>query len=699
MRALFYRLVTAFCAGSLIALGTVPNVYADTTTAVALDALSPGAEHRRATRVIVDLLRRFHYRKVALDDSLSEQIFTRYLENLDPNRSFFLASDIEDFSRYRARLDDSLRYGHLEPAFEIFKRMRQRSDERIKFSHALLETETFDFTRDENYRFDREEAPWATTAAALDEIWRKRVKSDVLDLMLNGKAPEDIKDVLRKRYDRLGRRIDQLHANDVFQYFINAYTVSIEPHTAYFSPRASENFKIRMSLSLEGIGAALQTENEHTVVRRIIKGGPADLSGNLQIDDRIVGVGQGAEAEAVDVVGWRLEDVVDLIRGPKGSVVFLQVLRKGIPPGSPPDSITLTREKIKLEERAAQKSILEPVNAGDNRIGVIELPTFYLDTAGRARGDANYRSTTRDVRRLVKELEADNVHGIVIDLRGNSGGSLVEATELTGIFIDSGPVVQIRDSSGRIQVNEDKDAGVAYDGPLSVLVDRRSASASEIFAGAIQDYRRGLIIGEPTFGKGTVQNLFDLDRRGGLGQLKVTIAQFFRVSGEGTQHRGVVPDIIFPTADSMEDEGERSLDNALPWASVEPARFEPSRAGAYSIGELRDRHLQRVKNSSAFEALLGEAADRRENRKLDTVSLVESVRRKEFEERENRRKARVRALRVARGLPPEAPTEANDEEKKREEDALDVLLQEAGAIMRDYVTPSARAAMNQRATN
>ncbi|MCH9675050.1 MAG: carboxy terminal-processing peptidase [Gammaproteobacteria bacterium] len=685
MKPVTFGFAIALLVGPLFGLSLAS---ANTAPAVSIDALAPGAEHRRATRVIVDLLRRFHYRKVSLDDALSEQIFDRYFESLDPNRSFFLAADIAEFSRYRSRLDDSLRYGHLEPAFEIFKRMRQRSEDRIAYAQSLLESEKFDFTRDESYRFDREDAPWAKTVDELNELWRKRVKSDVLDLMLNGKEPSEIKDVLRKRYERLGRRIDQLQANDVFQYFINAYTVSIEPHTAYFSPRASENFRIRMSLSLEGIGAALQTENDNTVVRRIIKGGPADLSGQLKIEDRIVGVAQGEEAETVDVVGWRLEDVVDLIRGPKGSVVRLSVLRKGTPPGSPADSIMLTREKIKLEERAAQKSILDATKPGDAKIGVIELPTFYLDTAGRARGDANYRSTTRDVRRLANELKAEGVDGIVIDLRGNSGGSLVEATELTGIFIDSGPVVQIRDSTGRIQINEDKDAGVAYDGPLAVLVDRRSASASEIFAGAIQDYRRGLIIGEPTFGKGTVQNLFDLDRRGGLGQLKVTIAQFFRVSGDGTQHRGVVPDIIFPTADSIEDEGERSLENALPWAAVAPANFNPSPTVRYSLNDLRDNHLVRVDGNEAFNALLGEANERRDTRQLHSVSLVERVRKKEFEERTKRREDRVKALRVAQGLPAVAP---EDEDPN---DAPDILLEEAAAIMRDYIGPSARAAMN-----
>ncbi|MEM7255147.1 MAG: carboxy terminal-processing peptidase [Pseudomonadota bacterium] len=682
------RIVASLSASALLLLSAfalTPTATANTPE-VSADSLLPGAEHRRATRVIVDLLRRFHYRKVSLDDSLSEQIFERYIESLDPNRNFFLASDIEAFQRYRTRLDDSLRYGHLEPAFDIFKTMRERSAERIATAQRLLEQSTFDFSVDEQYQFDRTEAPWAQTSAELDELWRKRVKNDILDLRLSGKNPDEITDLLQQRYARLGRRVKQLKPNDVFQYFINAYTVSIEPHTAYFSPRASENFKIRMSLSLEGIGAALQTENEHTVVRRIIKGGPADLSGDLQVDDRIVGVGQ-AESEPVDVVGWRLEDVVDRIRGPKGSVVKLQVLRKGNPPGSPPELVTLTRDKIKLEERAAQKSILEPTTPGGARIGVVELPTFYLDSVGRARGDPNYRSTTRDVRRLIGELRAEGVDGIMIDLRGNSGGSLVEATDLTGIFIDTGPVVQIRDSAGRIQVNADDDAGVAYDGPLAVLVDRRSASASEIFAGAIQDYRRGLIIGEPTFGKGTVQNLFDLDRRGGLGQLKVTIAQFFRVSGEGTQHRGVVPDIVFPTAEMLDDEGERSLDNALPWAQVDATKFSPVQTSPYALNNLRDRHLARVKSNPAFGLLKDEAEERREARNLDSVSLREATRKQEYEERERERADRVKMIRELRGLPADGSEDNADE-------GPDFLLQEAGEVMRDYIAPLTRSAMN-----
>lgn len=675
---------------------------------VPLDELKPSAAHKRATRVILDLMRRYHYRKVSVDDALSERMLQRYLKSLDPNRSFFLASDIEGFDTYRSELDDALRHANLAPAFVVFKRFRQRMLERAQAAVKLLDYE-FDFNRNETYQFGREEAPWATTANALDELWRKRVKNDILELRLAGRKADEIRDTLTQRYARMGRRITQLNANDVYQFFVNAYTVSIEPHTAYFSPRTSENFKIRMSLSLEGIGAALQTENEFTVVRRIIRGGPADLSKQLQIGDRVVGVSQGDEGKLVDVISWRLEDVVDLIRGPKNSTVRLQLLPAEALPGDPTKTISLIRDKINLEERAAKRSVIELGEGNDAvKVGVITVPTFYLDSTGRARGVPNYRSTTRDVRRLVKELQAEQVAGIVVDLRGNSGGSLVEATELTGLFIESGPVVQIKDARGRTQVTQDPDPLIAYRGPLAVLVDRGSASASEIFSAAIQDYHRGVILGEPTFGKGTVQNLFDLDRRGGLGQLKVTIAQFFRINGEGTQHRGVVPDIVFPTARDAKSQGERGLDNALPWASIKPASYKPvvSRQADYSQARLL--HQQRVRQSPQFQLLLEEIASAERFNGIDTISLLEEERKREWEQRKSERESREKRLRQTLGQPEPKPTgdsapsaggpptpsqSAPDEPEGAGEgndgDRKDILLQEAARILVDIFAKSA----------
>ncbi|MED5228361.1 MAG: S41 family peptidase, partial [Pseudomonadota bacterium] len=427
--------------------------------------------------------------------------------------------------------------------------------------------------------FNRSTSPWPTDQAQLDDIWRRRVKNDYLSLKLAGQPHDDILKTLGNRYRQLSRRTKQITSTDVFETFVNAYIASVEPHTSYFSPRSTENFKIRMSLSLEGIGAVLQTENEYTVVRRVVAGGPAELSQLLNAGDRIIGVGQNKERPLVDVIGWRLDDVVDLIRGPKNTVVRLRILPLQEGPDASGRIISIVRDTIRLEEQAAQKSVIS-VERDDHvyRMGVIDLPTFYVDFDGRSSGKTDYRSTTRDVARLVKELQAENTDGLIIDLRGNGGGALTEATTLTGLFIEQGPIVQVKNAKGRIEIKRDSDPTIVYRGTLAVLVDGNSASASEIFAGAIQDYGRGIVIGEPTYGKGTVQNLVDLDRYARnkdekLGQLKFTIAQFFRINGDSTQHRGVVPDILLPTARDDAERGERGLENALPWQQVAPTRY------------------------------------------------------------------------------------------------------------------------------
>ncbi len=658
----------------------------------------PTPEQKRATGLITHFITRYHYKKTPLDDALSATILERYLESLDPNRSYFLTEDLAAFAAYKNSLDDSLRKANLEPAFEIFRLFRKRLAERMSYTLSLLDRD-FNFEIDEDYGFDRSEAPWPADRAELDEIWRKRVKNDVLGLRLTGKSENEIRETLRKRYERLARRTDQLNAEDIYQLFMNAYTISVEPHTAYFSPHTSENFKIRMSLSLEGIGAELQSENEHTVVRRIIPGGPADQSDQLQAEDRIIGVAQEENGASVDVIGWRLDDVVDLIRGPKGSVVRLQILPKGTTPEGPTKVITLVRNKIKLEEQAAQKSMIEsPLGEASARIGVIDIPTFYMDFAARARGDEDYRSTTRDVRRLLAELEDEGVDGIIIDLRGNGGGSLAEATELTGLFIESGPIVQVKDASGRIQVNQDPDPGIAYAGPLAVLVDRHSASASEIFAGAIQDYRRGIVIGEPTYGKGTVQSLVDLDRyaersQTGLGQLKVTIAQFFRINGGSTQHRGIVPDIVFPTAFDSADQGERALKNALPWATVQPAKFMPRTEFGDALAGARARHENRIKTDPGFRYLLAEARSEQEVTDTKRVTLLETRRRMERNTNEKARQERENQFRIALGLEPLGEDEANGEQdetngeqdEEHDERLSDILLNETAHILADLI--------------
>ncbi len=655
--------------------------FSGASAALAPSEIAATAEQRRATSLIVQLMANYHYRKLPLDDALSVTLLERYVDSLDPNRSLFMQSDIDKFYSDRHRMDDFLIHARLEPAFDIFKVFRERIRERVDYANSLL-AEPFDFTIAEFYEFDRTGAEWPTSSTELDEIWRKRVKNDFLTLLLSGKTGEEARETLSERYNRLARRADQLDSNDVYQLFINSYTSAVEPHTSYFSPRASEDFQIRMSLSLEGIGAALQTESEYTVVRRIIPGGPAEKSKQLQVEDRIVGVGQGTDEDIVDVVSWRLEDVVALIRGPKGSVVRLQVLHKGSGSESPGEIITLVRNKIQLEDQAAQKSVLD---LDGHKIGVIRVPTFYLDLAAVARGETDYRSTTKDVRALIAELTKEDVEGIVIDLRGNGGGSLAEATELTGLFIKSGPVVQVRDSSGRVKINEDPDPAIVYEGPLAVLVDSNSASASEIFAGAIQDYQRGILVGEPTYGKGTVQNVIDLDRfvepsEGGLGQLKVTIAQFFRVTGGSTQHRGVVPDIVFPTVLDADAQGERSLDNALPWAAIRPVKYDTHDTPDDFITEVRSRHLHRIEEDPGFRYLIEEARARREIRDQNSVSLVQETRRSERDAREQAQRARENAYRVGIGLEPLSP-EGEDERVE----IGDLMLTETAHILSDMI--------------
>ncbi|MEW7979437.1 MAG: carboxy terminal-processing peptidase [gamma proteobacterium symbiont of Phacoides pectinatus] len=685
----------------LLAVPLWGGVACATLNEVEVDELEPTREQRQAALLTLRLVERYHYKRHDLDDAMSSDILDRYIESLDANRSYFLQRDIDRFEIYRERLDEDLKEARLDPAFDIFKVFRQRVDERVTRALALLERE-FDFTQDEAYRFDRSDAPWAVDAAAMDELWRKRVKNDVLSLRLTKKQPDGkkIRETLRKRYESIRRRTNQLSAQDVVQTYLNAYTQTLEPHTAYMSPRVSENFDINMRLSLEGVGAVLRSEDEYTVVQQVVAGGPAGLSGKVAAGDRIVGVGQGQDGEIEDVVGWRLQDVVDRIRGAKGTTVRLRLLPEGADE-SKIKQISLVRNEIKLEDMAAKRSIIEGLDAmGSLRIGVIDLPTFYRDFGAYTAGKEDFRSTTRDVRRLIKELTAQGVDGIVIDLRGNGGGSLVEATELTGLFIPSGPVVQVKSSDGELEVEQDPDPEMVYGGPLAVLVDRSSASASEIFAGAIQDYRRGIIIGEPTFGKGTVQTLVDLGRyvrvNGDLmGRLRMTMAQFFRVNGGSTQFKGVVPDILFPTAAGSEEHGERGLENALPWARIDAADYLPRKIG--DIEECRQRHLRRIEHDPGFDYLATETALLIEARERKVLSLRESQRLAEWERREALRKEKKNRFLLSVGLEPEDDDEVPEthEDLPEEEDPLArIMLNEAARILSDCIGDrSPRAAM------
>lgn len=666
--------------------------------------LQPSMEQRFTSNLAVKLLTNWHYKDTRLDDQLSSRILDRYLEMLDPNRSYFLASDVESFERFRFGLDEALRHSDLTPSYEVFNIYSDRVQQRVTYARERLQ-QPFEFELDEEYEYDRSEADWATDRAELDDVWRKRVKNDYLRLKLAEKEHDAIIELLDERYRNLERRVVELKSEDVFNFFMNAFALAIEPHTAYLSPRGSENFEISMKLSLEGIGALLGRQSEYTSIARVVPGGPADKDGRLQAGDRVVSVGQGREGKMVDVVGWRVDDVVDLIRGPKDTVVRLEVLPDGVAVTEPAKVIDIVRGEVKLEEQAASSRIIEVEQdeGAPVKIGVIDLPVFYLDFNGRAMNRPDYRSSTRDVRRLIDELKAEGVSGLVVDLRNNGGGSLLEATTLTGLFIDQGPVVQVRSSSGRVSLEEDTDPGMAWDGPLAVLVNRYSASASEIFAAAIQDYQRGVIIGEPTFGKGTVQSLLDLDDyalsdSAKMGQLKITQAQFFRVNGGSTQNKGVLPDIRLPSAGDPQEYGERSLANALPWTEIDPAQYEPTGDLSRMVAVADDQFRGRMAEDQEFGWLLDDIQEFNESNARRSVSLLEEARRSEIEEAETKRKERE----TAQGLGPLVDDEdilatvgddgldggedpADEDEANADDERPDLLLRESARIVADMV--------------
>jgi carboxyl-terminal processing protease len=689
----------------------VTTVFASVDTGSALK-IEPEMEHRYASNIATRFLTNWHYKRTRLDDELSSEIFDSYLELLDPNKIYFLAGDVEMFERYRNGLDDALRHSDLLPAYEIFNVYVERVQQRVNYARNRAK-QPFDFTVDEFYQYDREDENWAGSTAELDDLWRKRVKNDYLRLVLTDKEDEAIVETLTERYDNLERRINELNTEDVFQFFMNAFAQSIEPHTAYLSARTSENFEISMKLSLEGIGALLGRENEYTLISRVVPGGPADQDGRLKAGDRITGVGQGNDGKMVDVIGWRVDDVVDLIRGPKDTVVRLEVLPEDASVSGPTSTIDIVRNEVKLEEQAAQHKIIEvPVEGSEDeviKIGIIDLPVFYLDFKGRAENKPDYRSSTRDVRRLIGELEEQGVTGIVVDLRNNGGGSLLEATTLTRLFIDKGPAVQVRNSSGRISLEEDVEPGMAWTGPLAVLVNRYSASASEIFAAAIQDYGRGVVIGEPTFGKGTVQSLLDLDDyapsdKPGMGQLKITMAQFFRVNGGSTQTKGVEPDIRFPSFGDPQEYGERSMDNALPWSSIDPARYDTSGDLGQVVAVADSRYQGRIIGDREFGWLQSDIDVYNERSNETRISLLESVGREKMKEDEAK-KAERKALQeagkplleegVVADINPEMgeyPDMAEDSEDSEEadddeeaDDGPDLLLRESARIVADMI--------------
>ena len=563
------------------------SCYGNTSNDTLTEATNPVSEAEKTAALqrhsyelgIIDvLIEQYHYKDYQLNNEFSRKILESYLKQLDPNRLYFTKADIIEFNQHRDKFDDDIKTGNLEPSLSIFRTYQQRVKERSEFAAKRI-NEAFDFTKKENYHLDRSKSNWAENVYALNDLWRKRIKNDLINQRLAQKDDESIA-TLKKRYENLSKRTSQITSNETFQIIANAYAAALEPHTSYFSPRASEEFNIQMRLSLDGIGAVLRTDKEHTQIVNVVPGGPADLTGNVKAGDRIIAIGQGEKGKMIDVVGWRLSDVVNIIRGKKGSTVVLSVLPSATGLSGKSKKVSIVRDKIKLEYQAAKKRIIDvKTKLGHSKIGIIDLPSFYIDFEARSKGDKNYRSTTRDVTRLINELKAEKIDGLVIDLRGNGGGSLSEVISLTGLFIDHGTVVQVNDSKGIISRHNDNDRGVTYNGPLAVMIDRGSASASEIFAGAIKDYKRGIILGETTFGKGTVQTILPLNAYSReqfskpLGQIKITTAQFFRVNGESTQFHGVKPDISWPVPKPNDEFGERSLDNALPWKKIAKVNY------------------------------------------------------------------------------------------------------------------------------
>jgi carboxyl-terminal processing protease len=685
---------------AMAALVLAGSVQAPASTSILPPgAIAPTDAQRATARKIGRILEEAHYSRAALDDKMSDVIYQRYLESLDGQKSYFLQSDINDFNAYRFLFDDMIRTGDIDPAYLMFARFQQRNRERIEHAIALLGTEP-DWTVNESFEFDRSKAGWVSDQAQLDELWRKRVKNDALSLMLTGKQWPEVADLLRKRYERVLKRVDQVSPDDVFENLMNAYARAFDPHSSYFSPRSSEEYRIQMSLNYEGIGASLAINDDYVTIMSVLEGGPAAVAGTLTVNDRIVGVGQGKDGAFQDVIGWRLDDVVQLIRGKAGTIVRLQILPAGAAPGTPEKVLEFTRNQVTLEAQAAHKEVKTIVRNGKTlKIGVITVPGFYRDVAAENAGDKNYRSTTRDVAKLLAELKGENIDGLVLDLRNDGGGYLPEATELTGLFIDHGPVVQVRDTSGRLEVLDDPETRAAYDGPLAVLVDRLSASASEIFAGAIQDYHRGLILGQTTFGKGTVQSLMPLDSprfssKPTSGQLTVTIGKFYRVTGESTQHRGVEPDVPLASAIDTKEIGESALESALPWDRIAGVPFKASAgtAAAPPPAALATEEDLRAQHDPDYKWLVSDIAALDSVRGEKSVSLNLKVRREERTRIDKERLERENSRRAAKNL----PAYKNVEELDKVKDTTDVVLDQASQVMADVVSGARPASVQQK---
>jgi carboxyl-terminal processing protease len=648
------------------------------------EELYPLEIHSDISSRIVRITEGLHYERVDIDNSLSSEILDRYLDNLDGSRYYFLSSDVSSFSRFRFEIDNLSRNGDTSPAFEIFNLYQARVDDRIDFALSLLENE-IDFSTDESFVFDRDNSNWPRNITESNELWRKRVKNDALNLTLIGETWEEIRETLSARYERIRNGAHDVTEAEIFELYINSMMRSVDPHSTYFTPRNSEEYRIQMSLSYQGIGATLQLNEDMVTISDITPGGPAFRSGLLFTQDRIIGVSQSIDDDPVDVIGWELDDVVQLIRGPRGTDVTLHILRAGSLQGAAPDVITITRDEIKLEEQAAKSSILE-INNLDSviKIGVITVPSFYQDFDARSEGEDDYTSTTRDVARLVGELQLEGIDGLVIDLRNNGGGHLSEATSLTGLFIDEGPIVQIKERRGPANVLGDPSRGAIYSGPLAVLVNRYSASASEIFAGAIQDYGRGIVVGQQTYGKGTVQNMFNLDqfsRNDDYGQLTLTIGKYYRITGESTQHRGVLPDITLPSAIDSSAIGESSSTAALPWDQIPGTRFRKSQDLTNVISVLRQNHNLRMLSDPDLVYFQSNVDASINNQSLSEVTLNRDERQHDRDDQDQDRLNRFNHWRSINGYDQVASVDLITP------DAIpDFNLNETGQILADFIS-------------
>lgn len=656
--------------------------------------LQPTDTQRKVERLVFGILSNYHYRKVPVNDSLSSKIFDAYLKNLDPNKVYFLASDIEEVEKYRFTIDEQLNLGDLTSAFQIYNLYQKRMLERFAYVDKIIK-QPMDFTLDETYQPDREKAAWAKSSADLDDYWRKDVKRQLVDWKIGGKADTTAVRELNDRYKRSAKYMARTRAEDVFQVFMNAYTESIDPHTSYMIPKAAQEFNKDMAQSFEGIGATLRLEGDYVTIQDLVPGGPAFRSKQINPKDRIVGVAQGDDGAFVDVIGWFTDDAVKLIRGPKGTVVRLKILPGSGVTGSPTSEVRIVREKIKLEEQTAKKEVLNfKQGSSTYKLGLITIPMFYRDFEGARKRETDFKSTSADVRKFLNEFKQEGIDGLVIDLRNNGGGSLIEAVELTGLFIPKGPVVQRKQSDGKISQEVDRDPMQVYDGPMAIMINRFSASASEIFAAAIQDYKRGIIVGEQSYGKGTVQSVIDLDNymaneKDPVGQLKITLEKFYRVNGSSTQHKGVSPDFALPSAFSAEEFGESSQPSALPWDMIPTTAYTPTNnIVAPTLAQLQTAFQARLKTKPDLIKLKQDFERWKKIKEQNSISLNMEKRKKELDE-QKKKPDESQAIMDALGATEESPADKDKKEKAADKHAKDAYLKETQQILSDWISSGA----------